>query len=140
MKKLVFSLLITIIYSTVTAQNGNHFEKMEYNPETGKLSRARKFLAKEFAWNRPPEYDVLIETPWFNNKKLEVNLDQLFNIVSMGINIICIGFCSLNSEKNQPSYLSHLLSFGVLSPLAYKFFAGQQKLPFKIVEEKETPA
>jgi hypothetical protein len=156
MKKFVFSLLITMICSNITAQDENHFKEVQYNPETGKFSRAKTFVSESFssaisytgqklAGNRVPEHDlhVQIQIPR-SNKKLEVNASQLAHIVGIGLSITSM---KPTIEKGMASkelflYPANLSIYNASALLffTYRFIAGQEKMPFKIVDQEETAA
>lgn len=162
MKKLVFSLLVTAICSNITAQDENNFKEVQYNPETGKFSYVRELLCdrfsgaaksirKELKWNREAENDFhiqtpYIETPWFNIKKVDVNVSQIAHIIGIYLSIKsakaeiksanvpnCVGLPVPTADINRYNVSAFLFC-------TYRFIAGQQKWPFKIVNQEEATA
>jgi hypothetical protein len=146
MKKLIFSLLLTMICSNITAQDDNHFKEVQYNPETGKFSRATKVACEQLTWNRKSKHDFHVKTPWFNNKKLEVNVSQLAHIIGMGLSIAsanpriksanipnCVGIPVPVADFNPCNVSAFLFC-------AYRFIAGPEKWPFKVIDQEETAA
>jgi hypothetical protein len=144
MKKLIFSLLLTMICSNITAQDENHSEKVQYNPQTGRVSFAKKVAGEQLTWNRKSEHDFHVKAPWFNNKKLEVNVSQLAHIVGIGLSITSMKPTIEKGMASKELFL-HPANLSIYNASAllfftYRFIAGQEKMPFKIVDQEETAA
>lgn len=145
MKKLVFSLLITMICSTITAQDDNHFKTVQYDPQTGKLSWAKKVASEQLTWHRKREHDFHVRTPWFNNKKLEVNVSQLAHIVGAAFSIKSMNpelkkIVIANSWGGSFPHTSNHNRYNLAALLfcTYRLFAGER--PFKVVDQEEVVA
>jgi hypothetical protein len=145
MKKLIFSLLITMICS-ITAHDEKHFKTVQHNPQTNQLSWAKKIACEQLARNRKTEHDYHVQAPWLNNKQLDINMSQLVHIVGALWSVKCVKSAATLKwtpfmETIDVPYIDGLeyneYNVSTFLFFTYRFFAGQQKWPFKIVDQQE---
>ena len=159
MKNLTLSFLLISVACSIVAINDTNekeFTRFTYDQRTEELSYPKSFgcaIGSQCNWSRSPDKDMRFSLPWSDGKKLEVNVSNILNLTASVVPIY-LAAVSANKEYVKPhgNILDPKINSGakfcvlwavysiVASPVIYHFVAGQQKWPFRVIDQEETTA
>lgn len=140
MKNIATILLLNTMVSTsfIFASEAQE-PAINHTDYTQQLSSLLEQAKQQCAWNRETKNDYHVQTPQILGKKLYINVPQTVHLAGMILSLASLDPVTISTTSGKigigvRSQNINVWNIPLLLICAYRYIAGEQKIPAKIVD------